>query len=174
MNKEQIKLNRNTSCCFTGHRIEKLPWRSDEHDSRCLALKIAIAKAVKDAYYAGIKHFICGMATGCDMYFCEAVMALRSEREDITLEAALPWDGQASRWPEALKARHSRLVEDCDYITVVQHDYTPDCLMRRNRYMVDCSSRLIAASGGKPGGTMSTMLYALREGLEIIEIEIIN
>jgi hypothetical protein len=44
--------------------------------------------------------------------------------------------------------------------------------MRRNRYMVDSASVLIAASSGRSGGTMSTLLYALRRGCEIIELPI--
>ena len=44
--------------------------------------------------------------------------------------------------------------------------------MRRNRYMVDSSSLLIAAYNGQQGGTMSTLLYAMRQGLEIIELSI--
>ena len=38
--------------------------------------------------------------------------------------------------------------------------------------MVDSSSVLIAAYDGRSGGTMSTMLYAMRQGLEIIEIQV--
>jgi uncharacterized phage-like protein YoqJ len=163
-------MDRMLSCCFTGHRIEKLPWRENEGDARCIELKHRIYEAVKDAYYSGIRHFICGMATGCDMYFCEATMAFRQEHENLTLEAAIPWDGQASGWSFELRRRHSRLVEECDYITVVKHEYTHDCLMTRNRYMVDNSRMLIAAYNGKPGGTMNTMLYALRKGLELVEI----
>lgn len=165
-------MDRSMSCCFTGHRQEKLPWRGSENDARCIALKNKIADAVKSAYRSGFRHFICGMATGCDMYFCEAVIALRDEHDEITIEAAIPWDGQASAWTEELKRRHSRLVEDCDYITVVQHEFTPDCLMKRNHYMVDNASMIIAAYNGKPGGTMSTMLYAIRQGLELVEINI--
>lgn len=165
-------MDRNTSCCFTGHRQEKLPWRDDENDERCLRLKSCIADAVKTAYRSGVRHYICGMATGCDMYFCEEVIALRGERGDVTIEAAIPWDGQSSAWPAALRRRHSRLVEDCDYITVVQHEFSPDCFMKRNRYMVDNSSIIIAAYNGRPGGTMSTMLYAIRQGLELVEISI--
>lgn len=165
-------MNRNTSCCFTGHRMEKLPWRGNENDPRCIALKKRIADAVEAAYQAGIKHFICGMATGCDMYFCEAVIALRGEHDDITVEAAIPCESQASSWSRELQRRHSRLVEDCDYLTLVQHQYTPDCMIRRNHYMVDSSSMVIAAYDGKQGGTMSTMLYAMRQGLEVVELPV--
>ncbi len=111
-------MDREISCCFTGHRIEKLRWRENERDPSCVKLKKSILNAVKDTYNSGIRHYICGMATGCDMYFCEAVMALRCQRSDITIEAAIPWDGQASAWSYDLKLRHSRLVEECDFITV--------------------------------------------------------
>jgi len=164
--------NTKPACSFTGHRESKLPWHSDESDERCLKLKSLIADAVESVYHSGIRHFICGMATGCDMYFCEAVIELRSAHDDITLEAAIPWEGQSDGWSSLLKKRYFRLVEDCDYYTLVQNSYTPDCLMRRNRYMVDNSSVLISAFNGRPGGTMSTMLYAMRQGLEIIELPV--
>ena len=160
------------SCTFTGHREEKLPWRSDENDPRCLRLKELIADSLETVYHCGIRHFICGMATGCDMYFCEAVIELRSAHDDITLEAAIPWEGQSQSWSAALKKRYARLVADCDFYTLVQKDYMPDCLMRRNRYMVDSSSVIIAAYSGRPGGTMSTMLYAIRSGLQVIELPV--
>lgn len=35
-------MNRETTCCFTGHRPEKLPWREDEGDPRCLVESVAI------------------------------------------------------------------------------------------------------------------------------------
>ena len=40
---------RQSACCFTGHRPGKLPWRYDEGDPRCLALKRRIADAVEAA-----------------------------------------------------------------------------------------------------------------------------
>lgn len=164
--------NSRMSCAFTGHREEKLPWRGNETDPRCIRLKELIADSIETVYHSGIRHFICGMATGCDMYFCEAVIELRSAHEDITLEAAIPWEGQSQGWSAPLKKRYARLVGDCDFYTLVQRDYTPDCLMRRNRYMVERSSVIIAAFSGRPGGTMSTLLYAVRSGLEVIELPV--
>ena len=32
-------MEREKTCCFTGHRPDKLPWGTDESDPRCLALK---------------------------------------------------------------------------------------------------------------------------------------
>ena len=60
-------MDRESACCFTGHRPDKLPWGTDERDLRCLALKVALAAALDRAYEAGIRHFLCGMARGCDL-----------------------------------------------------------------------------------------------------------
>ena len=53
-----------TSCCFTGHRPEKLPWGADERDPRCVKLKEELACHLEGLYLAGIRRFICGMARG--------------------------------------------------------------------------------------------------------------
>ena len=44
--------------------------------------------------------------------------------------------------------------------------------MDRNRYMVDASRVLVAVYNGTAGGTQNTMLYAMRQGLEIIELPV--
>lgn len=161
-----------TTCTFTGHRAEKFPWRYDEDDPRCAALKQCLTDAVEAVYFDGASHFICGMATGGDMYFCESVLHLREEHPEVTLEAAIPYAGQSARWAEPQRRRYDRLVTACDYVTVVSRDFTPDCMMRRNRYMMDASAYLIAAYNGAPGGTRSTLLYAMRQGLHVIQLPI--
>lgn len=161
-----------SACAFTGHRAEKLPWGYDENDARCIALKERLRDVLRSLYDGGCRHFICGMATGCDLYFGEAVAALRAEKPDVILEAAIPFEGQADKWPDAQRKRYFRLAEECDTQTVLHHDYTPDCMMDRNRYMVDHADILVAAYSGEAGGTRSTMLYAMRQGKQIIEIAI--
>ena len=165
-------MEREKTCCFTGHRADKLPWGGNDRDPACLRLKAAIADVLASLYAAGCRHFICGMATGADMYFGESVVALRDEHPDVTLEAAIPHAGQEARWNDYWKGRYFRLAEECDTLTVLHKSYTPECMMDRNRYMVDHSHYLIAVYNGAPGGTRSTMLYAMRQGLEIIELEV--
>ena len=160
------------SCCFTGHRPTKLPWRYHEDDVRCLKLKEQIMDAVELAYEQGFRHFLCGMAMGCDLYFCECVLALQERHPGITLEAALPCPTQADTWPADQRERYQRLVAACDYETMVSEQYSPSCMQRRNRYMVDHASLLIAAFDGTPGGTSRTVEYALRRGLAVVDIPI--
>lgn len=165
-------MNRASTCCFTGHRPEKLPWRGDEEDPRCVALKERLSAAVEEAYENGIRHFMCGMAQGADFYFCEAVIGLRERHPEITLEAAIPCEEQSARWKERDRERYFSLVARCDYETMVQRHYDRGCMLRRNRYMVDRSGLLIAVYDGLLGGTMYTISYAMKKGLGIVALEL--
>ena len=159
-----------STCCFTGHRPEKLPWGSDETDPRCKALKQKLQDAVSAAYDEGMRHFICGMARGCDFYFAEAVLALRAEKQDVTLEAAVPCPTQADNWPPEDQSRWRTLLAACDVETIVQNHYTAGCMLRRNRYMVDHSAMVIAVYDGTNGGTRRTLEYALRQNIPFMDI----
>ena len=64
-------------------------------------------------------------------------------------------------------------MEGCDGVKVLQEEYSSDCFMNRNRYMVALSSRVIAVyDGWKKGGTRFTMRYAQTMEREIREIRI--
>lgn len=163
-------MRKEVTCSFTGHRPEKLPWGSNESDPRCVQLKGRLTDAVEQAYADGFRHFICGMARGADFYFAEAVLRLRGERQDVTLEAAIPCEEQAQRWREEERERYFRLVELCDYETMIQRHYDRTCMQRRNRYMVDHSALVIAVFDGQGGGTRQTLAYALASGIPFIDI----
>lgn len=165
-------ITREKTCCFTGHRPEKLPWGRDEADPRCLRLKAMLADVLGALYGAGYRRFICGMAEGADLYFAEAVLALRAEKPDVVLEAAIPCEGQERRWPAAQRRRYARLTEECDVLTVLQPEYAPDCMLARDRYMVDSASLLTAVYDGvsRRGGTAYTMRYAAAQGVAVIQL----
>jgi uncharacterized phage-like protein YoqJ len=139
-------INRDNSCSFSGYRPEKLPWGIRESDDRCKELKQRLEAELERVYLSGIRHYICGMARGSDTYFCEAVLELRRKYPDVTLEAAIPCEEQAAKWPEEDRGRYFELVSQCDYETYVSRRYTSDCMTRRNRYMVDSSCRMTASS----------------------------
>ena len=135
---------------------------------RCTVLKQKLSEAVERAYQAGCRHFICGMARGCDLYFCQVVLDLRSRCPEVTVEGAIPCESQTDSWPKAERLRHAQLLDRCDFETMVQHRYDRGCMMRRNRYMVDRSCRIIAVYDGIPkGGTANTLAYALKEDLTV-------
>ena len=72
------------------------------------------------AYADGFRHFICGMALGCDFYFAEAVLALKLAHSDVTLEAAIPCPTQADGWTAAERSRYHALLERCE-VKAISH-----------------------------------------------------
>ncbi len=165
---------RPVSCTFTGHRPEKLPWNEKEFDARCLNLKERLHDALEQAYHNGYRHFICGMARGCDTYFCEAALALQARYQDVTVEAAIPCPEQPNGWPENDKERYRDLLSRCNYETVIQAKYGPGCMHRRNHYMVDHAALLIAVHDGSFGGTRSTIEYAFRQQLDVVILPVVD
>lgn len=160
---------REQTCCFTGHRPAKLPWGYDERDPRCLALKKSLQRELEDLYRRGFRHFICGMALGCDLYFAEAVLQLKEAYPALTLEAAIPFAGQADRWGEDQRRRWMELVARCDLETVVQEHYDRGCMLHRDRYMVERSAAILAVyNGDATGGTRYTLDHAAKKGLDIL------
>ena len=165
-------LLREETCCFTGHRPAKLPWGYDESDPRCVALKQRMRDALECAWQEGFHHFLCGMAMGCDLYFCEEALALRQRHPGVTVEAAIPCPTQADAWPAAVQQRYHQLVDACDLETMVSDRYSASCMVRRDRYMVDRSCLLIAAFDGTPGGTQYTVQYAMEKGIAVVDLDI--
>ena len=165
---------RQETCAFTGHRPGKLPWRDTEHDVRCAALRRRSADALRTAYDEGFRHFLCGMAQGCDLYFCEEVQSLKRIRDGVTLEAALPYTGHADRWRTGKRIQYAELLRGCDDAVAVSPSYTPNCMLQRDRYLVDHASLLLAAYDGTPGGTRYTIEYALKRGVEVRYLPIVD
>ena len=159
------------TCCFTGHRPDKLPWGLNEEDPRCAALKSSLLRELEGLYRRGFRHFISGMAIGCDLYFAEAALALREENPGVTVEGAVPCPTQADRWPEAMRRRWRAILDACDLETVVQQNYDRWCMLRRDRYMVDRSAAVLAVFDGAPGGTQYTLNYAMDKQREILLLD---
>lgn len=161
-----------TTACFTGHRSQKLPWRFNEDDERCKDMKARLRAEIEKAIQRGYRTFLCGMALGFDMMCAEAVLDLKREYPDIRLIGAIPCQDQDSRWFEKDRVRYRKLVKKLDGVRCIYDSYIgPECMLERNRYMVNRSSLMIALFNGLPGGTKSTIEFAKKQGLEIVIIK---
>lgn len=159
------------SCAFTGHRPQKFPFGFNEADERCTALKDILRKQIiRLIEEEKVTHFISGMALGVDMYAAEIVLDLKKTYPGITLESAIPCKTQANKWNAAMRERYYEIAAQCDKETMIQTKYTPDCMEKRNRYMVDHADYIIAVWDGKPSGTGNTVKYAKKQEKPIIVI----
>ncbi len=158
--------------CFTGHRSQKLPWRFNEEDKRCIAMKITLRTEIEKAIQMGYKNFLCGMALGFDMICAEIVLDLKKQYNDIKLIGALPCKTQDIKWSEKDRKRYRELLDKLDGIRCIYDDYIgAECMLERNMYMVNNSSLMIALFNGSSGGTKFTIDYARKQGLKVIIIK---
>ena len=157
--------------CFTGHRPQNLPFGDDERREEGAALKQQLRETIERLVSdENAIHFISGMALGIDLICAELVLELKKKYPAVTLECALPCKGQTKGWNKSDKARYSRILEGCDKMILLQPEYTGDCMMKRNKYMVDNADIVLAVWNGKPSGTGSTIRYADRQEKKVIRI----
>lgn len=161
------------NCCCTGHRPKGFPFSYGIDTQRRKAYLHMLEQKIELAITEyGITNFISGMAVGVDMDFAETVLKLRN-KYPITLECAIPCPNQTLKWNDADKLRYEGLLKFADEVNVISERYTPECMLKRNRYMVDKSDLVIAVFNGiEKGGTWYTINYAKKENkyIEIIDL----
>lgn len=60
----RMSSDKGRTCAFTGHRPQNLPFRFNENDDRCIALKQKLRDCIVQLIeQEGVRHFISGMAT---------------------------------------------------------------------------------------------------------------
>lgn len=165
-------IDKKQAVCFTGHRSQKLPWRFNEADERCKAMKKTLRAELEFAIQRGFRTFFCGMALGFDMICAETVLDLKRKYSYIKIIGALPCRTQDIKWFAKDRERYRNLLLQLDAIRCIYDEYIgAECMLERNRYMVNNSSLMIALFNGLPGGTKSTIDFAKKQGLEIVVIK---
>lgn len=156
------------TCCFTGHRPNKLPWGYREKGIKFFAFKRNLKKIIKSAIKNGYKYFISGMALGSDIICAEIVLDLKEKFPNIELECAIPCQNQTEKWVSDYLIRYNNILSKADKITYVSHlNYFKGCMIKRNMYMLNNSSLLIAVYNGSFGGTKQTIDKAKEKQINI-------
>ena len=160
-----LPVRRSHCCCFTGHR-QLSPLRPES--AICEDLRHEILQAV-DRGYTG---FVTGMASGVDLLAGEIVLDMLSERPDLRLIAAVPFPGfelsmRETRWLE----KYRRIEDQADCLVYIADHYSKAVFQRRNEWMVNHASLVIAVFDGRPGGTLNTIRYARSLDLPVVYIE---
>ena len=156
-------------CAFTGHRPYKLPWRYNEADSRCLALKAALAGQITQLVDAGVTDFYSGGADGVDCWASLIVLELRKKNPALKLHLILPHEGQADKWSDSAQERYHSILKKADSVEYVSREYYDGCMLDRNHRLVEAAGVLLAVYNGEwRGGTAATVRYARKLGRGII------
>lgn len=144
----------------TGHRPDKLGGYSKDVEERLYRLAYSYLKETKPS------RVITGMALGWDMAVAEACIVL-----GIPFTAAIPFEGQETKWPLASQERyHFLLSYAAEQIIVCDGFYEAWKLLKRDEWMVDQGDKVIALWNGSKGGTGHTVKYAQTKGKEVVNL----
>ena len=156
---DNLILEIDKTCAFTGHRDI-----IDEIDIDFLTA------CLQEFIDGGYDTFLSGMARGFDLIAADAVLKLKEKNKRIKLIACVPCPGQSKYYPPEEKEKYDRILPLCDGVETVSEHYYKGCMQRRDRYMVDKSSLLIAYSRTRAGGTFYTLNYAISRNKKVCVI----
>lgn len=103
---------------------------------------------------------ISGMALGWD-----TCIALAARDLGIPYVAAIPFEGQEHKWPEQSRRVYGAIRKGAAReIVISSAGYSAEAMQKRNEWMVDNCTLLIALWDGSDGGTANCVRYAERAG----------
>lgn len=158
------------SCCFTGHRPNKLNgYKPTDNKELLFKLRDIVIDHIENK---NVDTFITGMALGIDMWAARIVLKLKQKYPHIKLIAAVPCKNQHNKWPQQSKDEWQNIIDKCDKVHYVSEEsYTHRCMQKRNEWMVDNSKYIIAVWDGTKGGTGNCAEYAKKENKEITRLD---
>jgi uncharacterized phage-like protein YoqJ len=166
-----VEIIKEQTVCFTGHRPEKLGGYSSMHPL-AVAVKEQLRQIIVTLIEQGFHTFISGMAIGVDQWAAEIVIELKRIHQHIKLVAAVPFEGQEKMWHRETVEKWQSLIDQADEVVYVcEPGYTAWKMQKRNIWMVDHSSVVVAVWDGSSGGTANCTKYAISKDKQIILIE---
>lgn len=155
-----------------GHRPKSFPWGYDESAPGCVLLKEVLAAQISALAKQGVTDFLSGMAQGVDLWCAQIVLDLKKKNPALKLHAILPCEGQESKWTVSAQELYHSVLAQANEVIYVEQKYSRGCMLKRNRYLVEHSTILLAFyNGSRRSGTGATVRYAQQVGREIIFID---
>lgn len=154
---------RETICVVTGHRQLPAGQLSRITEATRIQMEGLLAR--------GVEHFYIGGALGYDMLVGYLALNLREIHPHLQLTFVLACLEQDRLWNHRDRIRYQKLWKQANNLVLLQDHYTDGCMLVRNRYMVDRAAYCLAyQTRAVRSGTASTVAYARRQGLEIINV----
>lgn len=153
---------KSSTCCFIGHR--KLP--ADKVEGMLLRLNREVDALIQ----RGVTVFLSGGAMGFDLIAASLVIAKREMGAKVRLIFALPCKNQDEKWPAEQGKLYRSLLAEADEIRYVSQEYGPECMKRRDQYLIDHSAFCICALLRNVSGTGQTVRIAWKAGLWMVNV----
>lgn len=152
-------------CTFTGHRPEKVA----NYEGKII---VELRKEILKAIDSGYTTFLTGMSRGVDLWAADIIIHLREHNPNLKLIGVIPFEGFENQWSVDWKKHYRLVLKELDWLHVVSKEYSWEVYQKRNQFMVDHSSLILAVFNGEPGGTMNTIHYAQEKGVPVRYAEV--
>ena len=149
------------TCFFTGHR--KL---SDKKTPKIIT---NLNKEIDYLIQKGVTTFMSGGVLGFDQLAAWLIVSKKQAGANIRLVFALPCRNQEEKWTFSQRQRYNLLLLEADEVHCISERYSPGCMKRRNRYMVENSQYCIVLTN-RITGLGETVRYANEKGLSVINV----
>lgn len=156
----EFLINKARTVAVTGHRILPENFNKDK-------LKDLFLQVIEKEF----DTFLIGMALGFDTVCFNMLEEIKEKNKNIKLIACVPCIGQADKFNKEQKEEYQRMLSVADEKIILSEKYTPYCMHKRNQFMVDNASVLIAFVNRNFGGSYKTVTYAQKNNVPIINFE---
>lgn len=153
-----------TTVCFTGHRSIPAP--------HALRLPSLLDEQLRALIARGARNFRAGGAIGYDMVATLKLLELKEQLPELGLRLylCLPCRDQTRGWDEQSCRAYRYILERADDIHYTAERYTQTCMLARDRRLVEGSDVCLAYCTRNRGGSFYTCSYAVKQGLELINL----
>lgn len=160
---QNIIIDKSKTIAFTGHR--------NITANNLLPLKEELTHVLIEQYNNGYRTFITGGAMGFDLLAAETVLHLQETFTDIQLLITVPYAGHHLYFTDNEIERYADVAEKATSNIILSSHYYEDCFLRRNDYILEHSSLLIAYYGQSfYSGTGYTVRRAEANKIPIINL----
>lgn len=151
-------MTKDKSCSFSGHRA--LP--KEKRDEIYELTREQVEALAKEGY----TDFYTGGASGYDSLAARAVLQMKWVYPNIKLHMYLPYKLNNNGMVREYSFMHN--ADSIEYSADIYR--SRDCLLERNRKLVESSSVMVCCLLHAGAGTAYTVRYAREKGLRIINI----
>ena len=134
------------------------------------ALRSRLDATLRELYSRGARTFYSGMAEGFDLLAARAVLDLQCQYPDVQLIAAVPFRGHGRLSSAVVQREYEQILRAANRVEVLSEEYSRECFLRRDDYMVERAATVVAWFDGRAGGTAYTVARARSLGCEVINL----
>jgi len=154
----ELIINPSRACAISGHRVLDKNLKKEQ-------VKELINKIIEKEF----DTFLVGMALGFDT-LCFNILEDIRKIKPINIIACIPCVEQPEKFNEKQREEYFRMLDSADQKIYVSKNYSSKCMQKRNEFMVDNSSILLAYCIREYGGTANTIKYAIKKDKPIIKV----